>query len=138
MPNEKNIVPYRFTSDQSREEAAKNGQIGGIASGKSRRRKRSLKDAADLFLSLPVSDRRRWNKLARAGLDPEDIDNQMAIIVGLSLNAANGDAKSAKLLFDLLGEDAKNAGEESALVEFLQAVTPSDSDTKELFDDDEE
>ncbi len=135
MPNEKNIVPYRFTSDQSREEAARNGQIGGLESGKARRRKRSLRDAADLFLSLPVSDRRRWNKLSRAGVDPEDIDNQMAIIVAISLNAANGDAKCAKLLFDLLGEDAKGVGEENALAEFLQATAPKEAEIGALFDD---
>ena len=38
----------------------------------------------DLYLSLPVSDQRRWNKLARKGIDTEDIDNQMAMIVGLT------------------------------------------------------
>lgn len=132
MPNEKNIVPYRFTSDQSRDEAAKNGQIGGIESGKSRRRKRSLKDAADLFLSMPVSDRRRWNKLARAGLDPDEIDNQMAIIVGLSLNAANGDAKAAKLLFDLLGEDAKNSGDGTNLLEAIAEASSEGVATDDL------
>ena len=51
MPNEQNLVPYQFDSSQSREEAAKNGALGGRASGASRRRKRSLREAADLYLS---------------------------------------------------------------------------------------
>lgn len=104
MANEKNLIP--FTSDQSREKAQKNGRIGGVASGVARRRKKSLKEAADMFLSLPVSDTKQWNKISKQGVDPEDIDNQMAIIVGLSMKAAKGDSKAAKVLFDLLGEDA--------------------------------
>ena len=57
MANEKNLIPHQFTSDQNREEAAKNGRLGGKASGAARRRKRSLKEAADLYLSLPVEDK---------------------------------------------------------------------------------
>ena len=111
MPNEQNLVPYQFDSSQSREEAAKNGALGGRASGASRRRTRSLREAADLYLSLPVAGKRAWNKLARDGVDPEDVDNQMAIIAGLTLKAAKGDAKAAKVLFDLLGEQgAAGAG----------------------------
>lgn len=108
MPNEQNIVPYQFDSNQSREQAAKNGAAGGRASGVSRRRKKSLREAAELYLSLPVSDKRAWNKLARDGVEPEDVDNQMAIIAGLTIKAVKGDAKAAKLLFDLLGEQQKD------------------------------
>lgn len=38
------------------------------------------------------------------GVDPEDIDNQMAMIIGLTERAIGGDAKAAKVLIDLLGE----------------------------------
>ena len=103
MPNEKNLIPM---DQRSKSEARELGRNGGIASGVSRRRKRSLKEAADLYLSLPVSDRRTWNKIARKGVDPEDIDNQMAMIIGLTMAATAGDAKAAKVIVDLLGEDA--------------------------------
>ena len=103
MPNEKNLIPM---DQRSKSEARELGRNGGIASGASRRRKRSLKEAADLYLSLPVSDRRVWNKIARKGVDPEDIDNQMAMIIGLTMAATAGDAKAAKVIVDLLGEDA--------------------------------
>ena len=103
MPNEKNLIPM---DQRSKSEARELGRNGGIASGVSRRRKRSLKEAADLYLSLPVSDRKMWNKIARKGVDPEDIDNQMAMIIGLTMAATAGDAKAAKVIVDLLGEDA--------------------------------
>lgn len=105
MPNEQNLVP--FDSNQSREEAKKNGAKGGRASGVSKRRKKSLREAAELYLSLPVANKTAWNKLARDGVAPEDVDNQMAIIAGLTIKAVKGDAKAAKLLFDLLGEQPK-------------------------------
>ena len=68
-------------------------------------RKRSLKEAADLYLSLPVTDRRKANKLLRRQVDPEDIDNQMAMIAGLTDAATEGDARAAAVLVKLLGEE---------------------------------
>lgn len=103
MPNERNLIPVRST-----EEARERGRNGGRASGEARRRKKSLREAAELYLSLPVSDKRAWNKLAKDGVAPEDVDNQMAIIAGLSIKASKGDAKAAKVLFDLLGEQPKD------------------------------
>ena len=103
MPNEKNLIPM---DQRSKSEARELGRNGGIASGVSRRRKRSLKEAADLYLSLPVSDRKMWNKISRRGVDPEDIDNQMAMIIGLTMAATAGNAKAAKDIVDLLGEDS--------------------------------
>ena len=103
MPNEKNLIPF----DQRTEEEQRDiRSAGGKASGVSRRRKRSLKEAADLYLSLPVKDKRMLNKIIRKGVDPEDIDNQMAMIIGLTIAATAGDAKAAKVIVDLLGEDS--------------------------------
>lgn len=101
MANEKNLIP---NSERTPEELRKIAAAGGRASGAARRRKKSLKEAADLYLSLPVTDRRVWNKLARDGVEPEDVDNQMAVVAGLTMRAIKGDSKAAKVLFDLLGE----------------------------------
>ena len=107
MPNEKNLMPIQeVNSNRTREQHSEDSRKGGVASGVSRRRKRSLKEAADLYLSLPVSDRRVWNKIARRGVDPEDIDNQMAMVIGLTIAATAGDAKAAKVIVDLLGDDS--------------------------------
>lgn len=105
MPNEQNLIPF---DERTEEEQREIRASGGRASGESRRRKKSLREAAELYLSLPVSDKRAWNKLAKDGVAPEDVDNQMAIIAGLSIKAAKGDAKAAKVLFDLLGEQPKD------------------------------
>ena len=103
VSNEKNLIPF---NQRTEEEQRRIQSAGGIASGISRRRKRSLKEAADLYLSLPVADQKKWNAISRQGVDPEDIDNQMAVIIGLTQRAMKGDAKAAKVVLDLLGENA--------------------------------
>lgn len=100
--NHDNLIPFDQRSEDEQREIRRKG---GIASGVARRRKRALKEAADLYLSLPVSDKRTWNRLARRGIGPEDIDNQMLVIAGLTDAAACGDAKAAAVLFKALGED---------------------------------
>ena len=45
--------------------------------------------------------------MVKAGLNTDEIDYQMAVIVGLTLQAAKGDAKAAKAVFELLGDDAR-------------------------------
>lgn len=114
MPNEKNLIPF---DQRTEEEQRKIRSAGGIASGAARRRKKSMREAADLFLSLPVSDQRRWNKIARTGVDPEDIDNQMAMIMGLTMAATAGDARAAQVVIDLLGEESKDTGGEVQIID---------------------
>ena len=77
MSNEKNLIPFNKRTESEQREIA---QQGGIASGKARRRKRSMKEAADYYLSLPETDRRRVNALLRDEVDPEDVDNQMSVL----------------------------------------------------------
>ena len=117
MANEKNLIPFGERTESEQREIRSSG---GIASGAARRRKRSLKEAADLYLSLPVTDKRVLNKIARDGVEPEDIDNQMAIISGLAKVAALGDSKAAKVLFDLLGD--ADTGDNTANDGFVEAL----------------
>lgn len=106
MPREdgyKNLVPM---DQRSEDEARSLGQQGGIASGKARRRKRSMKEAADYYLSLPETDRRRVNALLRDEVEPEDVDNQMSVVMGMAEAAKRGDARAAGVLLKMLGEEA--------------------------------
>ena len=102
MSNEKNLIPFNKRTESEQREIA---QQGGIASGKARRRKRSMKEAADYYLSLPETDRRSVNALLRDAVDPEDIDNQMAVIKGITARAKKGDPQGANVLLKMLGED---------------------------------
>ena len=101
VANEQNLTgQHKLTA----EEAARGGRNSAVT----RRRKRSMKEAAEYYLSLAVTDTKVINKLQKDGVDPDDIDNQMAIIVGLARTAMKGDARSAKLLVEMLGESPKD------------------------------
>lgn len=108
MANEQNLMSIQeVNSRRSREEHSEDSRKGGIESGKARRRKRSLKEAADLFLSLPVNDNNTYNQIVMAGVEAEDIDYQMAVVVGMTAKAISGDAKAAKVLLEMLNENMK-------------------------------
>ena len=66
MANEGNLIPFNERTESEQRQIA---QKGGIASGAARRRKRSMKEAADYYLSLPETDRRRVNALLRDEVD---------------------------------------------------------------------
>lgn len=121
MPNEKNLIPF---DERTEEEQREIRASGGRASGESRRRKKSLREAAELYLSLPVANRRAWNKISAEGVDPDDIDNQMAMIIGLTQKAIKGDAKAAKIIVDLFdkqtGKTADDALEDDPITKSLK------------------
>lgn len=100
MANGQNLVPRRLTS----EEAAELGRKGGKASGEARRAKKTMREYAEFLLSLPVSDGRRYNKLARMGVPPEGIDNKMAVVAALMQHAQTGSVPAAKELRNIIGE----------------------------------
>lgn len=137
MPNAENLIPYRIKSTS---EAKKKGAAGGRASGASRRRKRSMREAADYFLSLPVTDMDVWNQVSIDGVDPEDIDYQMALVSAMTRRAIRGDARCAKALLEMLGDKAdphwdddgvdgipvSGAGEREAVLERMVEVLGDD------------
>lgn len=95
MANEQNLHAP-FTSDQSREEAAKNGRKGGLASGAARREKATLR--AVLLEELDEKDE-------RTGLTRRQL-----LIKKAMANHAKGKLsfKDLKDLADLLGESIQN------------------------------
>lgn len=89
----------------SSEEARELGRRGGVASGIARRRRKALREAADIFLALPLPDKDEIKRLRKLGLGMDDIDVQMGIVARLAQMAMLGDTKAAKLLFDIVGPE---------------------------------
>ena len=97
------IKPYEFTSDQSRTQAAENGQKGGIASGESKRRKRTLREMVEIFGELGVSDKTR--KMMKELDIPEDLmTRKMQPVVALYNKAGKGDVAAFNAIRDITGE----------------------------------
>lgn len=104
MGKEANLIP--FTSDQSREQAVKNGRKGGIASGKRRRDKRTFRETLQTLLEL-----------SRTAEDGEPIINPITgkpmsvveeISVSTIMKAINGNIKAVQTILEAFGERTLN------------------------------
>ena len=112
MANEKNLVP--FTSEQSHEEAVKNGRKGGIASGEAKRKRKTLKE--ELLLML------------------EDEEVQKSVAVALIQEAQNGNVKAFGMLRDTIGEAPVEKVQTTQTV--VDLSTFSTDEIKAMLDDD--
>lgn len=99
MANEQNLIP--FTSNQSREEAEKNGRKGGQKSGEVRRQKKAMKDTMQMLLSLGLPDCKGKDELANLGIDEEDMNIQTVILMRQVQKAMRGNLDSAKFVRDV-------------------------------------
>ena len=104
MAGEQNLIPGGARTSAERRE---NARKAGKASGEARRAKKTMREYADFLLSLPVTDRRRYNKLARMGVPIEGIDNKLAVVAGLMVEAQSGNVPAAKELRSIIGEDSQ-------------------------------
>lgn len=108
MANEKNLTP--FTSEQSREEAVKNGKKGGIASGVSRRRKSTMRKVVREMLGACLnSDASEFVELVRPrllalGVDVEGATYQDVLLAGIMVKAMKGDVRAAEFIRDVSGD----------------------------------
>lgn len=102
MPNEENLIPLNRRTKGERRKIA---TMGGVASGEARRARRTARQCAEIYLSLPVSDTRKWNKMSRDGVDPDDIDNMMLMVAAMTKAAQSGDVAAFNTLLKVLGED---------------------------------
>ena len=106
MANEENLIPnHERTPSELREITSK----GGIASGKSRRRKKALRTALKEVVSLTLKDLHpdlREGIMIAAKLTDEGLTVGDAVIGSIVRTACNGNSQMAKLLLDTIGESA--------------------------------
>lgn len=129
MANIENLVP--FTSEQSHEEAVKNGRKGGIASGEARRNRKLLRDCIDYLLERVDETAIDENGQAMTGAE------QLACSLFMKALTETDTAKSAKA-FEVLRDTAGQKPVEK--VETKQTVIDMSKFTteelKEMLDDD--
>lgn len=103
MANEKNLKPIRSVS-----EAREKGKNGGIASGKVRRKRKTLKEELIALL--------------------ETGDNQVKLSVALLTSALDGNVKAFEVIRDTIGEKPK----EEIFIENPQTTKVLESISKQL------
>ena len=89
----KDMEKYQFTSEQSRSEAVKNGQKGGIASGKVRQEIATMKKQLKTLLESTNGKGKKYSDLVSLGLIANAIDKNKG-----------GNPKSYELIARMLGE----------------------------------
>lgn len=77
---------------------------GGKASVEARRRKKLMRDQLDLLLSMDVKSNKAKKQMEALGIDPDDMDNQMALLVAMLKEGINGNVKAFMAIRDTVGE----------------------------------
>lgn len=102
--NEDNLVSLADrTTDEKREIAIK----GGIASGVARRKKKTMRENAELLLSLGVKNDKLKKVMNELGIDEEEQTNQMAMLISMlnvTLKGGNGAVQAFNSLQATVGE----------------------------------
>ncbi len=105
MANEENLKP--FTSDQSHEEAVKNGRKGGIKSGESKREKKEFRELLAMVDAMPMKNKAFAEGLRQLGIPEEVIerlDQKLAKVFALQRRCLSGDPQAIKLWLEQIGE----------------------------------
>lgn len=98
MANEENLKPIRTES-----EAREKGRKGGIASGKSRRRKKAMKVHLQEALELSVVNPKVKKMMRQVGMEDGN-SNYDAVTASIIAGAIQGAPGYARLLMELIGE----------------------------------
>ncbi|HGK7864624.1 TPA: stress-induced protein, partial [Streptococcus pyogenes] len=131
--NDDNLIPANKRSESERREIAKKG---GIASGKSRRRKKELKTIIEQALNSVIPNEKAQKKLESLGFDPTF---QSAIALKVVEQAMNGNLRAVELISNIsfAGKDALDKKEQRERIKSLQLendkkqLTLSDDDKTE-------
>lgn len=127
MANEQNLIPIEeVNARKTREERKESASKAGKASGEAKRKRKAMKEQAELLLSLPfnLTDKKGNESkevLEKLGIDEDNIDNQMAMIVALwktALGNGRNQVTAVQELRDIIGD--KN--EKEATVQRIEII----------------
>lgn len=104
MANEKNLIPVAKRTKKEQREIAR---MGGKASGEVRRRKKTMKEVAEVILSLPLKDRALDDidaLMSLEGIKGKNITVQETMTIALIKKAMTGNLQAIKLMSEVMGE----------------------------------
>lgn len=108
MANEKNLIPFnKRTKSEQREYAKKGGQ----KSGEVRRKRKAMKEQMEMLLSLPFKSTKQLNFMKDLGIEEDNLDNQMALIVAMYGKALKGDVQAFNTIREVV-QDEKTVKDE--------------------------
>ena len=126
---QKDLIPM---NERTEEEQKRIASKGGKASGAARRRKRTIRDAARLILSMSVQDTETIETLKAAGIEnPGGLNNLEAMVAVAIAKAKAGDLKALEFIRDSIGENPQLA----AYNERTEVMKKNNSRHSEIADD---
>ncbi len=136
MANEQNLIPWE---QRSREEHREYSRQGGIRSGEVRRQRKAMKEQLNLLLSLPFNLKDSKGQevkkmLAELGIDKDEIDNQMAMIISLWKTACTANGKNQVAAFQ---EIRKVVQDENTATDDEKVQIINDLPTDDFLEDEE-
>ena len=101
-----NLMPIQeVNSRRTREQHSEDSRRAGKASGEARRKKKAMKDAINMLLSLPLKDEKAKAYLEYLGFEEEDMDNQLGLVISMYKEAvAKGNVQAANWIRDTAGD----------------------------------
>lgn len=106
MANEKNLIPIEeVNSRRTREEHSKDSKKGGQKSGEVRRKRKAMKEQMEMLLSLPFKSTKQLNFMKDLGIEEDNLDNQMALIVALYGKALKGDVQAFNTIREVVQDE---------------------------------
>lgn len=118
MANEQNLKPVK-----SKKEARERGRNGGIASGKARREKKTVRKILSELLETEIKDSPQFAKLAaKIGVESDKSVKDMFTMICLMNSVKNGNLSDLERLSGLLGEgeETRNNGILDELAEYMK------------------
>jgi hypothetical protein len=100
LANEKNLKPF---TERTKNEARATGKKGGIASGKARRQKSSIKSILKTWAESPIAVDGLKKQAEQFGLTTDE--GRSLLTLALLKGAMKGNSQYMERVLDMLGED---------------------------------
>ena len=117
MAGEENLIPM---SERSKEEVREIARRGGIKSGETRRRKKTMKENLELLLTMSVGKGEKADIENGENIKDyakENVTVEQAMLIAQIQKALKGDTQAFEMIRDLIGEKPVDKKEVSASVQ---------------------
>ena len=104
MANEQNLIPWNKRTENEQREYARQG---GQKSGEVRRKRKAMKEQMEMLLSLPFKQEKQLNFMKSLGIEENEIDNQMALMVAMYGKALKGDVQAFNSIREVIQDEKK-------------------------------
>ena len=108
MANEQNLIPFNKRTEKEQREYARKG---GKKSGEVRRKRKAMKEQMEMLLSLPFKQSEPLDFMKNLGIEEDNLDNQMALIVAMYSKALKGDVQAFNTIREVV-QDEKTVKDE--------------------------